>query len=97
MQTDLWSVNVEMLFWMLWTCGNHSESFVITSQKGQNYSFYDVTHKKNNRFFFIADSKTCQVFCGFEQLSSAIGEEAMDLKRLVQTALLGWKHVEPRC
>jgi len=37
-------------------------------------------------FFFIADSKTCQVFLGFEQLSSAIGQEVMPLLRHVKTA-----------
>jgi len=33
-------------------------------QRGQKYSTYDISHKKNKtqNFFFIADSKTCQVF-----------------------------------
>jgi len=47
-----------------------------SSQKWpKNYLTYDVTHKKTKtpNFFFIADSKTCRVFWGFEQLSSAIG------------------------
>jgi len=28
MQTDLCIADFEMLFWTLWTCANHSESFV---------------------------------------------------------------------
>jgi len=53
-----------------------------SSQKWpKTYLSYDVTHKKNKtkHFFFIVDSKTCWVFWGFEQLSSAIGWEAMRL------------------
>jgi len=43
---------------------------------------------KIKKKFFIADSKTCKVFWGFKQLSSAIGRGAMDLQRHVQTAVL---------
>jgi len=35
------------------------------------------TEIQNAKFFIIADSKTCQVFWGFEQLSSAIDWGAM--------------------
>jgi len=38
-------------------------------QRGQKYSTYDISHKKTKpQIFFIADSKTCQVFWGFELL-----------------------------
>jgi len=36
--------------------------------------------KPKNKVFFIAGMKTCWVFWGFEQLSSAIGGGAMDLQ-----------------
>jgi len=42
---------------------------------------------QNPKSFFIADSNTCQVFWGFEQLFSAISRGAMDLQRHMQTAL----------
>ena len=35
---------------------------------------------------YIADSKTCVVFWGFEQLSSAFGARVMLMQRHVQTA-----------
>jgi len=49
----------------------------------------DVTHKKSetqNPNFFIADMKTCQVFWGFEQLSSAIVSRDIPTQTHVQTA-----------
>jgi len=44
---------------------------------------YDVTHKKLKPKWkkkFIADSKTCRVFWGFEQLSSTIDWQVMELQ-----------------
>jgi len=34
----------------------------------------------NHKFLFIADSKTCRIFWGFEQHSSAISGEVMELQ-----------------
>jgi len=46
------------------------------SRNSQKPISLEVIHKKpetqNQTIFFIADSKTCQVFWGFEQLSSTI-------------------------
>jgi len=36
-----------------------------------------LTKKTNQKFFFTAASKACQVFWGFEQLSSTIGSGVM--------------------
>jgi len=41
---------------------------------------------KTKQLFFIADSKTCRVFGGFEQLSSACGTRDTPLQRHVLTA-----------
>jgi len=45
----------------------------------KKYSTYDVTHKKSKtkKHFFIADSKTWQVFWRLEQLSNAFGARVM--------------------
>jgi len=49
---------------------------VTWAKVAKTYFTYDVSHKKTNpktnTFFFISDSKTCRVFWGFEQLSSAV-------------------------
>jgi len=42
--------------------------------------------KTEPKIFFIADLKTCWVFQGFEQLSSAITAGVMQLLRHVKTA-----------
>ena len=42
--------------------------------------------KKIYIFFFTADSKTCQVISGFEQLSSALGAIDIHVQRHVQIA-----------
>jgi len=48
--------------------------------------------------FFIADSKICQVFWGFEQLSSAYGAGVILAQRHVQTAGFRLKTCwKPRC
>jgi len=39
------------------------------------------TRPKTKQFFFIADSRTCQVVWGLEQLSSAIGWVMLLLRR----------------
>jgi len=56
------------------------------SQMAKNYLTYYVTHKKpkTKKNFFIADSKTCQVFRGFQQLFSTIDRGAMPLLRQVK-------------
>jgi len=56
------------------------------SQMAKNFLTYDITHKKPKtpKFFFIADLKTCQVFRGFQQLSSTIDRGAMPLLRQVK-------------
>jgi len=38
------------------------------------------------KFFFIADAKACQIFSGFEQLSSAIVGRDIPVQKHVQTA-----------
>jgi len=47
------------------------------ANEAYKYSTYDAIHKKsvtqNQKFFCTADSKTCGVFWGFEQLTSTIG------------------------
>jgi len=55
---------------------------VPAAKNGQKPTLVMTSLTKKNKtkhFFFIVDSKTCWVFWGFEQLSSAIGWEAMRL------------------
>jgi len=60
------------------------------ADKASNYLTSNITHKKSqaktNNFFVIADLKTCQVFWGFEQISSAIGLGVIQLRRHMKTA-----------
>ena len=56
------------------------------AKKAWNNSTYDVTHKKPKQFFFIADAKTCRIFWGFEQLSSAIVSRDITTHKQVEAA-----------
>jgi len=51
-------------------------------------------------FFSSADEKTCRIFCGIEQLSSAIGGGAMALVRQPKTAgfrpISKYEYIVPR-
>jgi len=55
-------------------------------------STYDITHKKSatpkQKFFFIANYKTCQVFSAFGQLSNALGTELHSCKAMCDPVVL---------
>ena len=64
-------------------------------QKDQNCSTYDVTHKNSktqnqNNFFHCGFEDLSSLMREFEQLSSAIGGEAMVLPRYVETRDQRW-------
>jgi len=61
-------------------------------------STYDVTHKsETQKTFFIADSRTCQVFWGFEQLSSTITWQVMPLVKDNRKLLeIAWNYPEAK-
>jgi len=47
----------------------------------KTYPTYDITHKKSEtEFFFTAASKTCHIFGVFEQLSSTIDWQVLELQ-----------------
>jgi len=46
-----------------------------------------IKEMKNQKYFFIADVKTCRIFWGFEQLSSAIVGRDIPVQKLLDFSL----------
>ena len=68
----------------------------------KNYLTHGVTHKKsathNQKFFYIANYKTCQVLWAFEQLSTAFGTTVTLAQSHVRSSCFGTKCLkQARC
>jgi len=59
-------------------------NMITIAKMAKTYPTNDFTHNKtetkNQKIFFVADSKTCHIFWGFEQLSGAISRGVMKLQ-----------------